>query len=300
MQTAIGISFINVFIFPSVKNLKYVAGLVFVSMIWGGTFPLVKLSLQYISPMGFLTLRFLLATAILLAIYFKKIMSHRDALRASLILGIFLFLGYMFQTIGLKYTSSSNAGFITGLYVVFTPIFSYLIIKERITKRIIGALLISLAGLYLLSGVRGFNFGDILELFCAIAYGIHVTLIGKFSREKDAATLTMMQLFFVFLFSSIWWGAEGPYISLSPLLAFGIVFTGLFASALGILMQVHAQKHISPSKTAVIFTTEPAFAGIFSFVFLGEALTPMGIMGAVLILFAMLLAAVEKEHPGLE
>ncbi len=276
------------------KNLRYVIGLISVSMVWGATFPLVKLSLDFISPIGFLTIRFFLASMLLLAIYARRIIKNKNTIKASLILGIFLFLGYAFQTIGLKYTTSSNAGFITGLYVVFTPIFSYFIVKERIGKRIILALILSLIGLYLLSGVHGFNFGDILELLCAIAYGVHVALIGKFSREKDAATLTMMQLFFVFLFSSLFWLGEGPYVILTPLLAFGIIFTGIFASALGILVQVHAQKHISPSRAAIIFTTEPAFAGIFSFIFLGEEFTTMGIFGAVLILIAMLLAAFEK------
>ncbi len=299
MQTAIGISFINVFILPAVKNLKYVLGLISVSLIWGGTFPLVKISLEFISPIGFLTLRFFLAFAILLLIYFRRIMDHRDAFKASLILGVFLFLGYAFQTIGLKYTTSSNAGFITGLYVVFTPLFSYFIVKEHIGKRVIMALILSLIGLYLLSGINGFNIGDILELFCAIAYGVHVALIGKFSREKDAVTLTMMQLFFVFLFSSIWWAGEGPKMVLSGILIFGIIFTGIFASAIGILVQVHAQKHISPSRAAVIFTTEPAFAGIFSFIFLGEGFTLFGIFGAILILIAMLLVALEKGSPEL-
>ncbi len=279
----------------NLKYLKYVVGLISVSLIWGATFPLVKVSLNYISPIGFLSLRFLLAFAILLAIYFRRIMKHKDAINASLILGIFLFLGYAFQTIGLKYTTSSNAGFITGLYVVFTPIFSHFTVKERIGKRVIIALLLSLSGLYLLSGINGFSTGDILELFCAVAYGVHVALIGKFSREKDAVTLTMMQLFFVFLFSSLWWAGEGPAINPVPILLFGIVFTGIFASAIGILVQVHAQKHIPPSKAAVIFTTEPAFAGVFSYMFLGEGFTVFGIIGAVLILIAMFLVALEKE-----
>ncbi len=277
------------------ENLKYVIGLISVSLIWGATFPLVKVSLDYISPIGFLSLRFLLAFAILLGIYFRRIMKHRDAIKASMILGIFLFMGYAFQTVGLKYTTSSNAGFITGLYVVFTPIFSHFTVKERIGKRVVLALLLSLSGLYLLSGISGFNIGDILELFCAVAYGVHVALIGKFSREKDAVTLTMMQLFFVFLLSSAWWAGEGPKINPVPVLLFGIVFTGIFASAIGILVQVHAQKHIPPSRAAIIFTTEPAFAGVFSYAFLGEGFSWLGIIGAVLILIAMLLVALEKE-----
>jgi len=278
-----------------VQNLKYIIGLISVSIIWGGTFPLVKVSLDYISPFGFLALRFLIASLLLILIYFKNLRENRVAINASFVLGIFLFLGYAFQTVGLKYTTSSNAGFITGLYVVFTPIFAYFIVKERITWKVIIALLLSTMGLYFISGMSRFNVGDGLELLCAIAYGVHVSLIGKYSREYDAATLTIMQLFFVFLFSSIFWGSEGFKMIPSPLLAFGVLFTAVFASAIGILVQVHSQKHISPSRAAVIFTTEPVFAGIFSYIFLGEHPGIIGIIGALLILFAMLLAASEKE-----
>ena len=275
---------------------RYVLSLIIVSVIWGATFPLVKLSLSYITPLGFLALRFLIAFLLIFLIYFKRIMKNMVALKSSLILGILLFLGYAFQTVGLKYTTSSNAGFITGLYVVFTPLFSYFIVNEKLGARRITAVLLSIVGLYLLSGIRGLNFGDILELLCAIAYGAHVATIGKFTREYDSATLTMFQLFFVFLFSSVWWSGEGFPIQSSPILIFGILFTGIFASAIGILVQVNAQRFVSPSRAAVIFTTEPVFAGIFSFIFLGETFGFVSMTGASLILIAMLLASIEKRN----
>ena len=273
--------------------------LLFISIIWGATFPLVKVSLLYISPIGFLTLRFLLASLVIFAVYFRNILKNINALKVSLILGVFLFLGYAFQTIGLKYTTSSNAGFITGLYVVFTPLFSYFIVKEKITGRIIIALFLAVTGLYLLSGIHGINFGDFLELFCAVAYGVHVALIGKFSREYDASSLTMLQLFFVFLFSSFWWTLEGLRFNPSPLLIFAIIFTGIFASALGIFVQVKAQRKIPPARAAIIFTTEPVFAGIFSWIFLGEIFDYLRIIGASLIILAMLLSVSEKVRPEL-
>jgi len=279
-----------------VNKLRYVAGLAFVSMIWGATFPLVKESLKYITPMGFISLRFFIASSILLAFYFRNISKNRQVVKASLLLGFFLFLGYAFQTVGLRYTTSSNAGFITGLYVVFTPIFSYFLVGERITKRIGFALVVSVTGLYFLSGATGFNFGDALELLCAIAYGIHVALIGKFTRDFDSPTLTILQLFFVFLFSSFFWGADGFYMEYSPVMIFGVIFTGIFASAMGILIQVRAQRYISPSRAAIIFTTEPVFAGIFSYIFLGEGMSLTGLVGAILILSAMLLSAFEGEN----
>ncbi len=280
------------------KYLPHIS-LMIVSVIWGATFPLVKVSLNYISPMGFLSLRFFLATFLLFIIYYRRILKNKSSFYPSFILGIFLFLGYAFQTIGLKYTTSSNAGFITGLYVVFTPIFSYFIVGEKITGKIITALLLSVIGLYLLSGMHGLNTGDLLELLCAVSYGAHVALIGKFSKESDAPTLTMLQLFFVFVFSSVWWTSERFPIIFSPLLLFGIIFTAIFASAIGILVQVHAQRVVSPAKAAIIFTTEPAFAGVFSYIFLNETFGMMRIMGAFIIIIAMLLSISERARPEL-
>ena len=273
--------------------------LLLVSIIWGATFPLVKVSLYYISPMGFLTMRFLLAALIIFIAYFQRIFNNITAMKASLILGIFLFLGYAFQTIGLKYTTSSNAGFITGLYVVFTPLFSHFIVREKITWRVITSLFLSVIGLYFISDVHGLNFGDFLELLCAVAYGIHVSLIGKFSREYDASSLTMLQLFFVFLFSSFFWTYEGFNFNPTPILIFGIIFTGIFASALGIFVQVRAQRKIPPARAAIIFTTEPVFAGLFSWIFLGEVYGYRGIIGSSLIILAMLLSISEKVRPEL-
>lgn len=288
------IPFINVFIYPPVKTF-YVISLIIVSIIWGATFPLVKLSISYITPLGFIALRFIIGTLILLLFYFRNVKRNMDALKPSLIAGVFLFFGYFFQTLGLKYTTSSHSGFITGLYVVFTPLFSYFIVREKITWRIITSVILSTIGLFFLSGISGFNIGDILTLFCAISYAIQVVLIGKYARRYDSSTIAIFQLLLVSILSTAGWGTERFYMKYSNLLLFGVLFTGIFATALGLLIQAHAQKYVSPSKAAIIFVTEPVFAGIFSYIFLNETLGFMGITGAILILFAMLLVSFEKR-----
>lgn len=279
------------------RRFTAIISLFLVSVVWGATFPLVKASLDYISPLGFIALRFLLGFVVLAIFLFKSLKNSKDALIPGLILSIFLFLGYFFQTVGLKYTSSSHSGFITGLYVVFTPLFAVFMIKERISVRVSIAVVLALVGLYLLSNIGGgINFGDFLTLLCAIAYAIQVVLVAKYSRIYNPNTLTLIELAFVFIFSFGGWGIEEFSIHWNWLMIFGVVFTGIFATAIAILVQTHAQRVLPSSHAAIIYTTEPVFAGIFSYIFLGEGLGIKGMIGAVLILLGMLLVALDRAH----
>ncbi len=278
------------------RRLTAIISLFLVSVVWGATFPLVKASLEYITPMGFITLRFLLGFALLALFLLKSLRVKKDELLPGLVLSIFLFLGYMFQTIGLKYTSSSHSGFITGLYVVFTPIFAIFLLKEKISLKVATAILLSLLGLYLLSNMSGgMNFGDFLTLLCAIAYAVQVVLVAKYSRLHDPTELTIIELGFVALFSAGGWGLEGFQIEWSPLMLFGVIFTGIFATGIAILVQTHSQRVLPSSQAAIIYTTEPVFAGIFSYILLGEGLTTRGMVGAILILLGMLLVALDRS-----
>ncbi len=279
------------------RRVTAIISLFLVSVVWGATFPLVKASLEYITPMGFITLRFLLGFALLALFLLKNLRVKREELLPGLVLSIFLFLGYMFQTIGLKYTSSSHSGFITGLYVVFTPIFAIFLLKEKISLKVAAAILLSLLGLYLLSNMSGgMNFGDFLTLLCAIAYAVQVVLVAKYSRLHDPTELTIIELGFVTLFSTGGWGLEGFEIEWSPLMLFGVIFTGIFATGIAILAQTHSQRVLPSSQAAIIYTTEPVFAGIFSYILLGEGLTTRGMVGAILILLGMLLVALDRSH----
>ena len=269
-----------------------------VAVIWGLTFPILKISLQFISPMGFISLRFFLAFLLLLIIFREKRENMKAALKAGFIIGIFLFLGHLFQTVGLKYTTASHAGFITGLYVVFTPIFAWMFLRERISVKIILAVIISTFGLYLLSNYEGKpNIGDFLTLLGAIAYALQVVSVGKYSRIYDPSAITVVELGTVFLFSTAGWGVEGLPISLTPPLILGVLFVGIVATALAILMQTHAQKLVAASQAVIFYTAEPVFAGIFSYFLLGETLSISGMVGAFLILLGMLLVSLDRSHP---
>ena len=267
-----------------------------VSIIWGGTFPLIKVALQDSSPYAFLSLRFLIATLILAIVFRKEVAStSRDALKAGCLIGAFIFIGYITQTVGLKYTTASKSGFITGLYVVFTPILAYPILKATLQRRLILAVLLASIGLFLLSGIdpRGLsmNYGDFLTLVCAIAYAFSVVLISKYAKKHSSSVLATTQTFTTCILCTLSWAIIEPFSLPTSTIAWeAVFFTAVFATSLAFLGQNYAQKHTTATKAAIIFTAEPIFALIFSSVTLGEALSQEGALGAALIVVGMLLS----------
>lgn len=265
-------------------------------MIWGGTFPLIKIALQDTSPYVFLSLRFLIATTILSAIFRKKVAStSKEALQAGFLIGAFIFVGYATQTVGLKYTTASKSGFITGLYVVFTPILSYLILRTSLPRKRILAVLLALTGLFLLSEIDpiglSMNYGDFLTLLCAIAYAFSVVLIGKYTKEFEPSVLAVTQTLMTWILCMLTWALFDPFLFPTSRIAWvAILITAVFATALAFVAQNYAQKHTTATKAAIIFTAEPIFALIFSSATLGETLSQKVILGAALIITGMILS----------
>ncbi|MGD8505156.1 MAG: DMT family transporter [Candidatus Bathyarchaeota archaeon] len=275
-----------------------------VSLIWGGTFPLIKVVLQETSPYVFLSLRFVIATLILIVIFRKEVASTRkEVLRAGFLIGVFIFIGYMTQTVGLKYTTASKSGFITGLYVVFTPVLSYMILRTTLPRKRILAVLMALTGLFLLSEIDpiglNMNYGDFLTLVCAIAYAFSVVLIDKYTKEFSPSVLATVQAFTTCIFSMLAWAVLEPLIlPTSRITWVAILITAVFATTIAFLAQNYAQKYTTATKAAIIFTAEPIFALIFSFATLGETLSQNGIIGAVLIIAGMLLSELAGREVG--
>jgi len=267
-----------------------------VSMIWGGTFPLIKVALQDCSPYAFLSLRFFIATLILAIVFRKEVAStSRDALKAGFLIGLFVFIGYITQTVGLQYTTPSKSGFITGLYVVFTPVLAYPILKATLSRKLVLAVLLASTGLFLLSGINprdlSMNYGDFLTLVCAVAYAFSVVLISKYTKKRSSSVLATAQVFTTWIFCMLSWAIIDPFSLPTSTIAWGAVFfTAVFATALAFLGQNYAQKHTTATKAAIIFTAEPIFAWIFSFATLGETLSQEGALGATLIVVGMLLS----------
>jgi drug/metabolite transporter (DMT)-like permease len=273
--------------------------LLLLSFFWGITFPLVKIALSFCSPFLFLTIRFALGTLIIWVVYSKKIsLIDKANLKSGIILGILLFLGFAFQTVGLKYTAASKSAFITGLFVIMVPPLSVLIVKEKPKVFSLIGVVLAISGLWLMTRPKGseFNFGDLLTLFCAISFSFHVIYVQiytiKFQFEKlvfvQLLTTTILCIPSMFLFERI------KFVYNLNLLS-AILVTAVFATALGIAIQNRMQKDTTATKASVIYTMEPVFAGVFSYLILGEILGAIGMVGAFLILSGMLCSELGKR-----
>lgn len=205
-------------------------------------------------------------------------------------MGVFLTGGYIFQTLGLERTTASNAGFITGMFVVLTPVFGSLFLGQKAGRLAWIAAGVSTAGLFLLSGAGGsVNLvGDGLVLVCAVSFSFHILFTDRAIKDHHAGALLAVQLGVCGLFTlAVASGMGDLDIPRSSTVWSAIIVTSLFASALGFFVQTYAQKHAPPARTALILASEPAFAGLFAYLLAGEILTAIGWTGAGLILISI-------------
>ena len=262
-----------------------------VTIFWGSTFIIVKKSIEMMPTFAFLTIRFFIATVLLVIMFFPKLKQlNKEILRDGVILGVVLFLAYAFQTVALQYAKASVVGFLTGLNVIFTPIFSAVFLKKmpRIYSQI-GAVL-AFIGVFLMSAGDSltFSIGEILTIICAIFVAFQIILTDKYSRRHDTYLLTVIEIATLTVCSWIVSLLTEPYVlpeHFSNYLIFSFIITAVFATVYAFVVQNTAQKYTTPTKTAIIFIMEPVFAGIFGYMLGGEVLSLKGYIGA-LIMFA--------------
>lgn len=274
-------------------RLIYTLLLVGVTAVWGWTFVVVQDAVVAYSVLGFLALRFILASAVLTP--FLAFRMTRRTLFVGLGIGLTLAVGYLFQTWGLLYTTPTNSGLITGLFVVFAPLTAWALFKVRIPPLIIGAIVLSLFGMVLLTGQSASlgRVGDALTVVCAAGLGAHIALLSRYAPEHDAGALALAQMLSMAgLFSIMWVVAPGP-ISAPPMeVWFAIVLTGIVASAGAFYVQTTVQQRIPAARAAIILTMEPVFASIFGFWLAGDRLSAVQLFGGVLILSALFVGEV--------
>lgn len=269
--------------------------LIAVSAIWGSTFTLVKGALEDVSSLLFLTLRFGLATLSLWILFRWKgpVRFEKTLLRNGAVTGLALFGGYLFQTVGLRFTTPARSAFLTGLFIVFVPALLALRRRKLPKRQELAGIIVALLGLHFLASpvsFDGVSLGDFLTLVCAVSYAVHILLLSRFSSACDVRALTLLQIAMAFVLSagSFWW-AEEPVFRASTRLWTAVGITGILATAVAFLVQTWAQRVISPTRTAFILTLEPVFAWITSFLAIGERLSANGIFGAALILAGVFL-----------
>ena len=277
----------------SLGRYRWELALIGVAVIWGATFTVVKDAVARMPPFLFIGLRFLLATGVLAIIGAFRGLTKRE-MQLGAITGFALFAGYAFQTVGLQYTTASNAGFITGMFVVFTPVIGAIVFRRLPSTASGLGVILATGGLVLLAMPSGFHLrkGDALEVMTAITFAVHILLIARLGRAIPALRFAAVQIATAAFLALTWSVAVEPPSGRGPDAGtwFGIVLTGIFATALAFLVQTRAQKAIPPTRTAVILTAEPVFAGIFGYLVAGDRLGARGYAGAVLIVAGILVA----------
>jgi len=282
--------------------------LLFVTLLWSATFVIVKESLENISSMLFIGLRFLIAGVILLPIVIRKKLDWKNSnLIPPLFLGLLLFLGFSTQTLGLKYTSATKSAFLTGTAVAIIPILQLFIEKKRPkTGSVIGVIVVLLGILFLSGGnsiitllndiVTNFNRGDFLTLICAIFFAGYVVYLDMLSSRYNFWMLLIVQIgvssllafIFAFVFDII--DYETLQINYSNQLGYGILYTAIFATLVTTTLQTKYQKLVSPTKAGIVYSFEPIFAAIIAYIFISERITPFGLVGAILIFVGLIVS----------
>jgi len=283
------------------QRLRADLALALCTLLWGSTFVVVKNSLDHSSVFVFLALRFTLA-GLCMAVFRPSVFRalQREEIFAGVRLGFFMFCGYAFQTAGLRYTTASNSGFITGSSVVLVPLILALFWGKRVTLWVYFGTIAAGAGLYFLTvpvtGAAHLNRGDVLTFFAAISYAVHIILVGEYAREHSAAALSVLQVLACAVMA--WLTAIGAdairwqqmRFASSSELWIGITVCALFATAVAFSLQLWAQQYTTPSHAAILFTLEPVFAVITSYLLLGERLGLRSVAGAGMVLVGILAA----------
>ena len=264
------------------------------TLIWAATFPVVKQGLRDASPIVFISLRFWIALIILFPFCRSEIlrMSGLTAKRGA-ILGTILFAGFLTQTVGLQFTTASKSAFITGLLVVFTPIFQ-LILEGKPPKsgNIIGVVLVS-GGLFLLTAPQGagFTVGDALTFGAALFYALYLVYLDIITRAHSILQLTFLQIgVTALLASSSLKFLEKPYLHWTPSLFLALGYLSVLATLLALYLITKYQRDTTPTRSAVIFSLEPLFAALFSYLLLDEQLEKMSLAGGGIILTGLLVS----------
>ena len=284
------------------------AALVGNTIVWGATFVTVKSALADVSPILFLALRFSLATGALLAFWYGRGKGRVEPgeIRAGVLIGIFLFAGYVLQTLGLQLTSAPKSAFLTGLASVMVPLLAMFVYRNKPQVSELLGILAATAGLGLmtLEGPLGsIGRGDLLTIGCALAFAAHIVTLGHYSEKMRFEMLSVSQVGTAAVLAvSLFWWVEPAHVVWRPGVLFAVLITGLLATAVAFTVQAWAQHYTTSTRTALIYTLEPVFAWLTSYWIIGEGLSRRAAVGAALILGGVLLVELKPlnlwSHPS--
>jgi drug/metabolite transporter (DMT)-like permease len=267
------------------------AALVGITAVWGYTFLIVQSAIGRMPVMDFMAWRFAVATIVMLALRpgCLRNITRLELLRGAA-LGIILGLGYVAQTYGLLYASAAVSGFITGMFVVLTPVMAWILLRHKTDRNTWLLAALATLGVAVLS-LNGWavGLGELLTLACAILFAIHIVGLGEWSPQYDPYTFAFLQIATVAVISSIAAIPGGITVPPDSEVWKTIGITAVFATALAFIVQTWAQSLVSPTRAAIVMTMEPVFAGLFAVVIGGNQLTWRTLLGGAFIIAAMLI-----------
>ncbi|MDO8550035.1 MAG: DMT family transporter [Ignavibacteria bacterium] len=284
------------------------------TIIWGATFVIIKSALTDISPLLFISVRFLFATIILFPFAFKIFRTiNKEAFWGGLLLGLLYFIGFSTQTIGLNYTTATKSAFITGTFIIFTPLFQTLIERKPPSRGVTIGVVLAVLGLVFLTSKgdsllsvfteinESFNIGDFFTLICAIVFSLYLVYLDIISKKSDYKPLVFLQISVTgvcgILFSLLFtvWEVEKIHFNFSSNLLFAILYTSVLATVITTTIQTMYQKFVTPSVAGIILSFEPIFAALFAFFMLNEKISNFGLIGCPLNFCGLLISEIYKK-----
>ncbi|PAE44581.1 DMT family transporter [Bacillus sp. 7884-1] len=272
------------------------------AIIWGSGFVASSISLEYFTPYQILAGRFLIGAIVLTVIFHKKLKNiNKSTMIKGAVLGIFLYLAFALQTVGLQFTTPSKNAFLTAVNVVIVPFIAFVIYKRKIDMyELMGAILAMVGvGILSLKLSAEINIGDLLTLGCAFGFAFHIFFTAKYVKDSDPVTLTLIQMMTAAIIGVIvvlFRGETSFVIEKEGM--FSLLYLGIFSTTIAYLLQTVAQKMITETKAAIILSTESFWGMVFSVAILDEAMTIKMVIGAILILTAIIIS--ETKMPFLK
>lgn len=273
------------------------AMLFLLSFLWAATSIVMKVFISDMGPAHFMLGRFSLAAVLFYTIRYKQIKFTKSSLLHGAYTGFFLFLAYYFAIVALKYTTASKAGFLVSLSVLWVPIFQLFIKRKMPNRWVMMTVVLSLIGLYLISGLDGigFNYGDFFALLCSLAYTFYIMYIDKYIDEIDGNQLTFIILLVVSIWSLLTAMTLEKFEPMSIIENWPVILVvAIFGTLLTTYIQTKAQSVASPEAVGVILLGEPLFTLIMATTLLSETATRSGLFGGALLLSALVIAVVKK------
>ena len=271
-------------------------------MIWGLAFTVVKTTLDFVPPVYMIAIRFSIASVVISLIFWKKLKSlNIRNIKHGVLIGVFLFLAYLTQTIGCKYTTAGKNAFLTALYIIVIPFLHWFISKKRPQLRLFLAAFLGIVGIGLISLQNDFsiNIGDALTIACGILYAFQIVYIDKYTENDDPVILTILQMI---VSAVLGWVCAPFFDGAFPAASMqrgdvwmGLLYLGLLSTLLCFFLQTLCQKYTKPENASLIMSTESVFGALGSVIFLGETISGKTLIGCIIMMVAILLAQIAPK-----